>query len=125
LAALTLAHRAFVAAIILALPALLIRRLAFAGCALAGADGSAAFLEAAHLFRCASAIAFLPAALIFRRFRFGGSGMAAVSAEPPANRLRSSAILVSIRAFWDSKPSIAAVMISVVNFGLGMLPDLP
>jgi hypothetical protein len=43
----------------------------------AGAGGSAAFLEAAHLLRCASAIAFLPAALIFRRLRFVGSIVAA------------------------------------------------
>src|ERR1019366_1557531 len=60
----------------------------------AGAGGSAAFLEAAHLFRCASAIAFRPAALIFRRLRLpvGTSDVAADSAGPPANRLRSSAI---------------------------------
>lgn len=46
--------------------------------AASGADGSAAFLEAAHRLRWASAIAFLPAALIFRRLRFAGSGVAAV-----------------------------------------------
>src|ERR1019366_4001223 len=38
----------------------------------AGAGGSAAFLEAAPLFRCASAIAFRPAALIFPAFALAG-----------------------------------------------------
>src|ERR1039458_1123341 len=52
LTCLALARRSFVAAMILAIPALLMRRLGFG--ALAGADGSAAFFDAAHLFRCAS-----------------------------------------------------------------------
>ena len=39
--------------------------------------------NAAHLFFVASEIAFLPAALIFRRLRFGGSGVAAVGLAPP------------------------------------------
>jgi hypothetical protein len=29
--------------------------------------------------------------------------------------------LASIRLFWNSKPSMAAVMISFVSFGVGML----
>ena len=120
LAALTLAHRAFVAAIILALPALLIRRLGFVDFGVAGAVGSAAFFDAAHLFRCASAIAFRPAALIFRRLRFVGSGVAAVCVEPPGSIARSSAILVSIWRFCCSKPRMAALMISGVSFCVGM-----
>jgi hypothetical protein len=113
-------QRFLVAAIIAFLPAA--EGFRFGLGAASGADGSAAFLEAAHLFRCASAIAFLPAALIFRRFRLGGSDVAAVgSAGPPGSMARSSAILASIRLFWNSKPSMAAVMISFVSFGVGML----
>src|ERR1035441_9761100 len=43
-------------------------------------------LEAAHLMRCASPMRFRAAALIFRRFRFGGPGVAAGSAEPPSQQ---------------------------------------
>ena len=57
----------------------------------AGAGGSAAFLEAAHRLRCASAIAFLPAALILRRLRVVASGVAALCVEPPGSMARSSA----------------------------------
>src|ERR1019366_1059010 len=77
------AQRFFVAAMIALLPAAESLRLGLG--AASGGDGSAAFLEAAHLFRCASAIAFLPAALIFRRLRFGGSGLAAGSVGPPVS----------------------------------------
>lgn len=91
-------HRSFVAAIILAIPSLLMWRLGFV--AACGAGGSAGFLDAAYLLRCASAIAFRPAALIFRRLPVGASGVAA-SAGPPARSARSSAILASILAFWN------------------------
>jgi hypothetical protein len=70
------ARRFFVAAMIALRPAAESFRL---GLGASGCEGSAAFLDAAHLLRCASAIAFLPAALIFRRLRFGGSGVAAGS----------------------------------------------
>jgi hypothetical protein len=55
--------------------------------------GSVALLAAAHLFRCASAIAFRPAALIFRRLCLpvGTSDVAAGSAGLPDNMARSSA----------------------------------
>jgi len=81
LAALTTAHRFFVAVMIAFLPAAESFRLGFG--AAFGAEGRAAFLEAAHLLRCASAIAFLPAALIFLRFRFDGSDVALGAAVPP------------------------------------------
>jgi len=75
---------------------------ALAGPGAAGAGGSATFLEAAHLLRCASAIAFLPAALILRRLCFGGCGAAAASVAGPDSMARSSAILASMRVFWNS-----------------------
>jgi hypothetical protein len=99
LAAFAKRHRFFVAAIILAIPSLLIRRL---GLGASCGAGSVAFLASAHLLRWASAIAFLPAALIFRRLRVDGSGLAADSAGPPGRMARSSAIFWSIRAFCDS-----------------------
>src|SRR5450756_891379 len=55
-------------------------------------DSPACFLDSAHLFRCASAIAFLPAALIFRRLPFLGPGVVAGSAGPPGSMARISAI---------------------------------
>src|ERR1035438_1059036 len=87
----------------------------------AGADGSTWTLDAAHLFRCASAIAFRPAALIFRRLRLpvGTSDVAAGSAGPPEVMARSSAIWASMRNFCCSKPSMAAEIISGVScFGM-------
>ena len=39
---------------------------------------------------------------------------------PPDNMARSSPIWVSIRLFCDSKPSMAAAMISAFSFGVGM-----
>ena len=71
-----------------ALPALLSFRFGFD---VAGAGGSAAFLDAAHLLRWASAIAFLPAALILRRLPVGASGVMAGSEGPPDSMARSSA----------------------------------
>ena len=122
-AALTASQRFFVAATIAALPARLSFRF-FLGAA-SCADGSVVFFDAAHLFRCASAIAFLPAALIFRRLGVAGSAVAAGSVGPPVSQPQSSAILASSFSFWASIPRIAAVTISVVSFGVGMLLDLP
>ena len=122
-AALTASQRFFVAATIAALPARLSFRF-FLGAA-SCADGSVVFFDAAHLFRCASAIAFLPAALIFRRLGVAGSAVAAGSVGPPVSQPRSSTILASSFSFWASIPRIAAVTISVVSFGVGMLLDLP
>jgi hypothetical protein len=76
--------------------------------------------NAAHRFFVAAEIAFRPAALIFRRLPLVGSGVAAGSEEPPVNRLRSSAICVSMWSYCCSKPMMAAVMISFVSF-VGML----
>src|ERR1017187_4924869 len=82
-----------------------------------GASGAACcFLDSAHLFRWAAAIAALPALLIFRRLREGGSEGVAAGFEPPSSICRISAIWASIRFFWISNPSIAAVRISVVSF---------
>lgn len=111
------AQRFFVAATIALLPAAESFRFGFETAS--GAGLSAAFL-AAHLFRCASAIAFLPAALIVRRFCCGGSGAAAVSAEAPVCIARSSAIWVSRCRFCSSNPRIAAAIISLVSFGVGI-----
>jgi hypothetical protein len=87
-----------------------------------GAGGSAAFLEAAHRLRWASPIAFLPAALIFRRLRLpvGAFGVAAVVGFVfPSSIARSSAICVSMCVFCCSNPAIAAEMISGVScFGM-------
>src|ERR1039458_8955759 len=87
-------HRFFVAATILAMPSLLKRRFAFAG--LAGADGSDSPRILAHRRCWASFMRFRAAALIFRRLRLAGSGLAADSGEPPERMARSSAIRASI-----------------------------
>jgi len=84
------AHRFFVAAIIAFLPAAESFRLGL--CAASGAGGSAAFLDAAQRFRCASAIRARLAALILLRLRFCGSGATAGLAGPPESVSRSSAI---------------------------------
>ena len=84
------AQRRFVAAMIAALPARLSFRFGL-GVA-SGADGSAAFFDAAHLARCAAAILARPAALISRRLCFGGAEATAGSVEPPDSMARSSAI---------------------------------
>jgi CheY-like chemotaxis protein len=108
------AQRFLVAAMIARLPAAESFRFGF------GASCAAwCFLDSAHLFRCAAAIAALPALLIFRRLRRGDSEAAAVDWEPPSSICRISAIRASIRVFCISNPSIAAVRISVVSF-IGM-----
>ena len=117
------ARRFLVAAMIAALPAA--DNLRFSLGAAFGADDSAAFLDAAHLLRCASAIALLPATLILRRFRGATSGVTAGAAGPPDSIAWSSAILARSFSFWASIPKIAAFTISVVSFGAGMLLDLP
>ena len=105
------AQRFLVAAMIARLPAAESFRFGF------GASGAAGrFLDSAHLFRCAAAIAALPALLILRRLRWGNSEVAAVDWEPPSSICRISAIRASIRVFCISNPSIAAVRISVVSF---------
>jgi len=110
-------HRFFKAATIAALPALLSLRF---GSGVAGAGGSDSPLILAHLAFCAIAILRRDAAENFFRFLTGASGVAAFSAGPPGSMARSSAILVSMLVFWNSKPSMAAVMISFVSFGVGM-----
>src|SRR4051812_43144140 len=54
---------------------------------------------AAHRFRCASAIAFLPAALIVLLPEFAGGEFTAAFAEAPVRMSRSSAICTSRRRF--------------------------
>jgi hypothetical protein len=113
------AWRFFRAATILARPSALNFRFGFFVSA-AGADGSDSPRVLDHLARCANAI-FLRAAAL--NFRFGGavSDVAVVdSAELPDSIARSSAICVSIRVFCDSKPSMAALMISGVSLGVDM-----
>jgi hypothetical protein len=81
------AHRRLVAATIAALPARLSFRLGLG--AASAPNGSATFFDAAHLFRCASAMRARAAALIFlRRFRVGASGLAT---GPSSSMARSSA----------------------------------
>src|ERR1035441_9229849 len=86
LAALTASHRFFVAALIAFLPAAESFRLGLG--AASGTDGSAAFLDAAHLLRCASPMRFRAAALSFRRLGVAGSAAAAGSVEPPVSQAR-------------------------------------
>jgi hypothetical protein len=94
-------HRFFKAATMFALPAALSFRLAVG--AAAGADGGTACLEAARLFRCASPMRFLVAALIFRRLPFGDSGlMAALSVVPPESIVLSPVISASMGVFCAS-----------------------
>ena len=90
-------------------------RLGFAGSGVVVSDCP---LTAAHRFRCASAIARLPAALVLRRFRGAVSALAAVPAWP-LSMARSSAIWASNFSFWASIPIIAAFTISGVSFGVG------
>jgi hypothetical protein len=115
LAALTLAHRSYVAAMILAIPALLIRRLGFGASGVASAGGSDSARIFAHLRCWASFMCRRAAAEIFFRFPVGASGVVGV-AEPPGSIARSSAILVSICRLCSSNPRMAAVMISLVSF---------
>ncbi|MGD0047606.1 MAG: hypothetical protein ABSE42_11355 [Bryobacteraceae bacterium] len=102
LAGLANRQRFLVAAMILFIPAALIRRFAFGAFVVAGSDGSDGPRILAHRFRCASATALLPAALILRRLRFGASGVVAVSAGPPDNIARSSASCWFMRFFCPS-----------------------
>src|SRR5437588_8911594 len=60
------------------------------------------------------------AAALTLRFRVVASGVAAPSDLLPDNIARSSPIWVSIRLFCDSKPSMAAAIISAFSFGVGM-----
>src|ERR1017187_5330495 len=106
------AQRFFRAATMFALPAALILRFGFD----AGDFSSGDFFEA-HLFRCASAIAFRPAVLIFRRGLCPGPAPAAGAAGSMA---RSSAIWASILLFCSSKPRMAALMISFVSLGIAI-----
>lgn len=69
-----IAQRRLVASLMAVRPAADILRFDLEG---SGVAASAWTLDAAHLLRCASAIAFRPAALIFRRLRLAGSGVAA------------------------------------------------
>jgi hypothetical protein len=95
-------HRFFVAAMILAIPSLLIRRFGLGAFGTAGADGSDSPLILAHLAFCAIAIFRLEAALNFLRFLVGASGVVAVSAGPGERMARSWAIWASILVFCDS-----------------------
>src|ERR1022692_5346508 len=69
------------------------------GLGASGATGDEVFLDSAHLFRWASPMRFLAAALIFRRLPFGASGVAAVTVGPLWSMARGSVIWVSIRLF--------------------------
>src|ERR1035438_8252717 len=102
------------------LPAALVFRLVFAGSGVAADSGflDSAFI-AAHLFFWPSAMRRRAAALTLR-FRVGVSGVVVSSVLAPDNMARSSPIWVSIRLFCDSKPSMAAAMISAFSFGVGM-----
>ena len=98
-----------------ALPAALSFRFAFLG---VGADFVSAFW-AAHLLRCASAIAFRPAALMPPFLRAGGVGLAVPC--PFGNSPRSSAICASSLLFCSSNPKMAASTISLVSLSVGIL----
>jgi hypothetical protein len=114
------AQRRFEASEMARLPAALIFRLGFEG---SGVVVDSGFLEsafiAAHLFFWPSAIRRRAAALTLR-FGVGASGVVVSSVLPPDNMARSSPIWVSIRLFCDSKPSMAAAMISAFSLGVGM-----
>jgi hypothetical protein len=107
------AHRFFNAATIAALPALLSFRLGFEGSVVADGAGPDSLRIFAHRRCWASFIRRRAAAENFLRLRVGASGVAAaVDLLPPSSMVRSSAICWSIRVFCDSKPSMAALMIS-------------
>lgn len=91
-------------------------RLGFAGSGVAVSEAPRTFAQRS---RCASLIRFRAAAENTRRFRPGACSAAAFSPEPPDSMARSSVILASMLAFWISKPSMAAVMISAVSLVLG------
>jgi hypothetical protein len=108
-----------------ALPAALNLGFAFTGSDVAGDDGDSVVpLIAAQRFFCPRAIRRRAAA---ETVRVGGaaSGVAAGSVRPPGSMARSSAIWLSILAFWDPKPSIAAMRISVVSLFVGIRISMP
>src|SRR5437016_7376123 len=111
------AQRRLLAAMIAFLPAAESFRLGFA----AFDEPALTPLILAHLAFCASAIAFLPAALIFRRLRFGVSDLALDSAGRPLSNARSSAICSASLSRCDSNPRIAASIIGLVRFCVAML----
>ena len=114
------AQRLLVASLIAFLPAALSFRFCLAGLGATSDDaGSASPLILAHLAFCAAAILRRPAALIFL-LRAEVPDSAPGSALPPFSSWRSSSIWESIRRFRDSKPSMAAWMISAVSFWVGM-----
>jgi hypothetical protein len=104
------AHIFFVAAMIAFRPAAESFRLGFGACSP---------LIFAHLAFCAKAIFRRAAALNFLRLPGVASGVAA-GGEPSGSMVRSSAICSSIRRFWDSKPLMAALIISGVSFCVGI-----
>ena len=114
------AQRRFVASEMARRPAALICRLGLAGSRPAADSG---FLDsaftAAHLFLWPSAMRRRAAALTLR-VRVGASELPVASVLPPDNIARSSPIWASILLFCDSKPSIAAAMISAFSLGVGM-----
>jgi len=65
------------------IPSALILRFGFGASGAAGAAGADCRFDSAHLFRCASAMDRRPAALSFRRLRFGGAGGGAAGAAGP------------------------------------------
>src|SRR5947209_2676446 len=79
------AQRRLVAAIIAFLPAAESFRLAL-GASADDATGADFAFDSAHLLRCASAIRFRPAALIFRRFEFGTAGVGPLGIAAPTIR---------------------------------------
>jgi hypothetical protein len=109
-------QRFLLASMIRLRPAALSLRL---GAFAAVADPPAANLFASpHRLRCAAAIR--PRALALMVLRFSGAEDDTVSVPGPDRLARSSAICASMRTFWASKPSIAALMISWLSFS-GML----
>jgi hypothetical protein len=113
------AHRFFKAATIAALPLALSLRFGFVAPGVAGAGSDSPF-NFAHLAFCPRAILRLAAAEMILRFLAGASGLVAATPGPPGSIARSSAIWASIRVFWDSNPSMAAMMISFVSLGVGI-----
>jgi hypothetical protein len=104
------AQRRFVAAMMARRPAALSLRFFLTGAVDAPLEF---FRAAAHRCRCAAAILARAAADILRRAFLGGG--AAPSVALPVSCCRSSAILSLMRFFCSSKPSMAAVRMSVVS----------
>ena len=107
------AQRRFVAVMMARRPAALSLRFFLSGAA--GAS-LAFFRDAAHRLRWAAPILARAAADIFR-FAFFGGGVAP-SVDPPVRSCRRSAILALMRFFCSSKPSMAAVRMSLVSLGM-------